>query len=92
LSKIPILGWLFKARSFVGTSLDNAFFITPRVYEPGGKTHETLIQGAFESLFDAGAEAEDIPELSNAKAPAKTKKPEPAPQKEPDAGADLLDE
>lgn len=92
LSKIPILGWLFKARSYIGTNLDNAFFITPRVYEPGGKTHETLIQGAFESLFDAGAEAEDIPELSNAKAPAKAPKPKPAVEKRPDPDADLLDE
>lgn len=92
LSKIPILGWLFKARSFVGTGLDNAFFITPRVYEPGGRNHETLIEAAFDSLYDAGADAEDVPRLTNARAPAARPAPaaEPA-ESTPDAG-DLLDE
>jgi pilus assembly protein CpaC len=75
LSRIPILGWLFKSRTYLGTGLDNAIFITPRLYEPGGKTHRTLIQGAFEGLLDRGAEADDLPELSNAQAAPATTKP-----------------
>ncbi len=78
LSKIPILGWLFKSRSYLGTGIDNALFITPKVYEPGGKTHRTLIQGAFEKLLDSGADADDLPELTNASAPAVTTTPAPA--------------
>lgn len=93
LSKIPILGWVFKTRSYLGTGVDNAFFITPHVYEPGGKNHRTLIQGAFENLLDAGAKADDLPELTNTQAPAS---PAPAAMAEPAASskedADLLDE
>lgn len=95
LSRIPILGWLFKSRTFLGTNLDNALFITPRLYEPGGKNHRTLIQGAFEGLLDRGAEADDLPELSNAQAAPATTKPAPkTEEKKPDAkgGEDLLDE
>lgn len=85
LSRIPILGWLFKGRSFIGTQVDNALFVTPRVYEPGGKVHNTLINGVFERLLDSGAQADDIPELGNAQAAsvsrAATPAPAPAPKK-----------
>ena len=91
LSRIPILGWLFKGRSFIGTRVDNALFVTPRVYEPGGKVHNTLINGVFERLLDAGADAEDIPEISNTQAASKSrtaapKKAAPAPKKEDEKG------
>lgn len=86
LSRIPILGWLFKGRSFVGTRVDNALFVTPRVYEPGGKVHRTLIEGVFTQLIDDGAEAEDLPVTSEAPksaarstaAPKASPKPAPA--------------
>ncbi|MEZ4458905.1 MAG: pilus assembly protein N-terminal domain-containing protein [bacterium] len=95
LSRIPILGWLFKSRTYLGTGLDNAIFITPRLYEPGGKTHRTLIQGAFETLLNSGAEANDLPELSNAQvAPATTKPAPKTEEKKPEekGGEELLDE
>ena len=78
LSKIPILGWLFKGRSFLGSQIDNALFVTPRVYEPGGKVHNTLINGVFERLLDDGAEAEDIPELGNSQAATASRRAAPA--------------
>lgn len=65
LSRIPILGWIFKSRNYLGSSLDNALFVTPRVYEPGKKTHEEMIDGVFKGLMDAGAEPEDLPTLRN---------------------------
>jgi pilus assembly protein CpaC len=94
LSRVPILGWLFKSRAYLGTGLDNAIFITPRLYEPGGKTHRTLIQGAFEGLLERGAEADDLPELSNAQVAPATTKPAPKTEekKAADTGEDLLDE
>lgn len=91
LMKIPILGWLFKGRSFIGTQVDNALFVTPRIYEPGGKVHNTLINGVFERLLDSGAESEDIPELGNAQAATTTRRqtaPAPAPKKEEKKAAD----
>ncbi|MGM0555678.1 MAG: pilus assembly protein N-terminal domain-containing protein [Myxococcota bacterium] len=63
LSRVPILGWLFKARNKRAEMLDNAMFVTPRVYEPGGSTHKTLIRGSFEGLLDAGADPEDLPDI-----------------------------
>jgi pilus assembly protein CpaC len=63
LSRVPILGWLFKARNKRAEMLDNAMFVTPRVYEPGGSTHKTLIRGSFEGLLDAGANPEDLPDI-----------------------------
>ncbi len=84
LSRIPILGWLFKGRSFIGTQVDNALFVTPRVYEPGGKVHNTLINGVFERLLDSGAQAVDIPELGNAQAASTTRRA-PAPKPKPPA-------
>ncbi|TXD38955.1 hypothetical protein FRC98_00715 [Lujinxingia vulgaris] len=66
LSRIPILGWAFKSRNMFNQQTNNAFFITPRVYEPGTDYHRTLVQGVFQHLLDAGAQAEDLPELSNA--------------------------
>lgn len=95
LSRVPILGWLFKSRAYLGTGLDNALFITPRLYEPGGKTHRTLIQGAFEGLLGRGAEANDLPELSNAQvAPAAPKTAPKTEEKKSDdkGGEELLDE
>jgi Flp pilus assembly secretin CpaC len=83
LSRIPILGWLFKGRSFEGTETNNALFVTPRIYEPGGKVHNTLINGAFERLLDAGAKSDDIPELGNAQAASTTSRPARAPAKSP---------
>lgn len=76
LSRIPILGWIFKSRNYVGTTLDNALFITPRVYAPGNDTHEDMIDGVFKQLIDHGAEPEDLPDLrdqtgSGKPAPAK---------------------
>lgn len=68
LSRIPILGWLFKSRSFVGQQLDNALFITPRLYEPGSATHRTLVDGVFKEMLDEGFDAEELPKLSNAPA------------------------
>lgn len=71
LSSIPILGWAFKSRSYVGTTLNNALFVTPRIYVPGGKVHRTLVSGVFEEMIKAGMEPTDLPKLSNA--PAKTR-------------------
>lgn len=68
LSKIPILGWLFKSRDFVGLQLDNALFVTPRIYEPGGKVHKTLVRGVYDSMLKGGVEPTDLPELSDAPA------------------------
>lgn len=65
LSRIPILGWVFKSRNYMGSSLDNALFVTPRVYKPGKQTHEEMIDGVFKGLMDAGAEPEDLPDLMN---------------------------
>lgn len=94
LSDIPILGALFAARSYLGNKLNNAVFVTPRVYEPGGKTHDTLVQGAFETLLDMDAEPEDLPELTDAQAPAPAAAPAPAPAPtaDDDAGNELLEE
>lgn len=80
LSRIPILGWLFKGRSFTGRQVDNALFVTPRVYEPGGKVHNTLINGVFEQLLDDGAQADDIPELGNSQAASASRRPAPTPK------------
>jgi len=91
LGRIPILGWLFKSRNYVGTGIDNAFFLTPRVYEPGGKFHRTLVEASFERLLGAGATAQDLPELSNAQAPAAVPKAAPKQEVKPDPSADLLD-
>lgn len=66
LSRIPILGWAFKSRTSLREELNNAMFVTPRVYEPGTDFHRTLVQGVFQDLLDAGAMPEDLPELSNA--------------------------
>src|SRR5690606_19497122 len=67
LGRVPILGWLFKNRSFAGEEMNNAMFVTPRVYEPGGDTHKAWIQGVFQGLLDRGAEADDLPTRSNAR-------------------------
>jgi len=66
LSKVPILGWLFKSRSYVGQQLDNALFVTPRLYVPGGDAHRTLVDGVFKEMLDGGVDAEDLPKLSDA--------------------------
>lgn len=66
LSKIPILGWAFKSRTFVGQQLDNALFITPRLYMPGGQVHRTLVDGVFKEMLDEGFDAEELPKLSEA--------------------------
>lgn len=66
VSRVPILGWLFKSRNYIGRSLDNALFVTPKVYEAGSKRHKSLVEGVFENLLDSGAEPEDLPELSTA--------------------------
>jgi len=67
LSRIPIVGYLFKSRNRQTTDLDSALFVTPRVYEPGSEQHDTMVQGVFERLLDEGAEPNDLPELSDAK-------------------------
>lgn len=66
LSRIPIVGYLFKSRNRQTTDLDSALFVTPRVYEPGTEQHDTMVQGVFERLLDEGAEPKDLPELSDA--------------------------
>lgn len=69
LSRVPILGWLFKSRNYIGRSLDNALFVTPKVYQAGSQRHKTMVKGVFKGLLDAGAEPEDLPKLSSAPAP-----------------------
>ncbi len=66
VSRVPILGWLFKSRNYIGRKLDNALFVTPKVYEAGSKRHESLVEGVFEDLLDNGADPGDLPELSSA--------------------------
>ena len=73
ISQVPIVGWLFKGRNFVSQGTDNALFVTPRIYEPGGKTHRALVRGVFENLLQAGAEPTNLPNLSNAPTAAKPK-------------------
>lgn len=68
LSSVPILGWAFKSRSYLGQQLNNALFVTPRIYEPGGKVHRALVRGVFEEMIKNGFEATELPELSNAPA------------------------
>lgn len=72
LSSIPILGWAFKSRVFVGQTLNNALFVTPRIYVPGGKVHRTLVRGVFESMIKSGMEPTELPKLSNAPAKSRT--------------------
>ncbi|MFU8805623.1 MAG: hypothetical protein ACNA8W_17555, partial [Bradymonadaceae bacterium] len=67
LGRIPILGWAFKSRAYLGQTLNNALFVTPKVYEPGGDFHRTMIQGVFQGLLESGANPADLPELSNAR-------------------------
>lgn len=66
LKDIPILGWLFKSRTHFSEELNNALFITPRVYEPGTDHHRTMVQGVFQGLMDSGADAEALPKLEDA--------------------------
>lgn len=66
LSNIPILGWAFKSRSYLNEELSNALFVTPRVYEPGTDFHHTMVQGVFQNLLDAGAQADELPSLQDA--------------------------
>ncbi len=68
VSRVPIVGWLFKSRTYLGQKLDNALFVTPRIYEPGGKSHKTLVRGVFEDMMDSGYDPEDLPEISSAPA------------------------
>lgn len=84
LSRIPILGWLFKSRNYLGSSLNNALFVTPRVYKPGQKTHEEMIDGVFKSLMDVGAEPEDLPDLMSKSRSARRSAPAAAPANEPE--------
>lgn len=65
LQDIPILGWAFKNRTHFSEELNNALFITPRVYEPGTDQHRTIVQGVFQGLMDRGAEPDELPELEN---------------------------
>lgn len=66
LQRIPILGWAFKSRSLESEEVSNAFFVTPRIYEPGTEQHRTMVQGVFQSLLDAGFGPEDLPQLQDA--------------------------
>lgn len=66
LDRIPIVGWAFKSRDYLGTGINNGLFITPRVYEPGGDVHKTLVNGVFRGVLQAGAEPEDLPTMVNA--------------------------
>ncbi len=65
LKQIPILGWAFKGRSYLSEELNNALFVTPRVYEPGTDQHRTMVQGVFQDLLDAGARPGELPELED---------------------------
>jgi pilus assembly protein CpaC len=88
LEKIPILGWAFKQRAFLEQSTNNALFVTPRIYEPGGNVHRTLVLGIFEKMLKVGAEAEELPKLSNAPAKARpATTPKPADSKPADGSA-----
>lgn len=78
LEKIPILGWAFKQRTFLEQETNNALFVTPRIYEPGGNVHRTLVTGIFERMLKAGAEAEDLPKLSSSPAKARPAANKPA--------------
>jgi len=53
-------------------------FVTPRLYEPGGKTHQTIVRGVFENMLEVGADPTDLPKLSNAPA-ASTSSSSPSP-------------
>ena len=66
LSSIPILGWAFKSRVYTGSTLNNALFVTPRIYEPGGKVHKSLVKGIFEEMLESGVEPSELPQLSEA--------------------------
>ncbi len=66
LGRIPFVGFLFKGRARSLESTNGALFVTPRIYEPGGKVHKTIIKGVFESLLDDGFDAMDLPQLENA--------------------------
>ena len=68
LGSIPIVGWAFKSRSYISQQLNNALFVTPRIYEPGGKVHRALVRGVFEEMIKNGYETSELPELSNAPA------------------------
>lgn len=74
LGRIPFLGFLFKGRARSLESTNGALFVTPRIYEPGGKVHKTLVKGVFESLVDDGLNAGEFPELKNAAAKGAKKK------------------
>ena len=69
LMRIPILGWLFKARNYQSNRTDNALFITPHIYEPGGKTHDRIVNAIFVSMKDGGLDEDELPTLSTAPAP-----------------------
>lgn len=74
LGRIPFLGFLFKGRARSLESTNGALFVTPRIYEPGGKVHKTIIKGVFESLLDDGLDAIDLPQLENAAGKTRKKK------------------
>ncbi len=65
LSRVPIVGWLFKGRNYTADELNNAIFITPKIYDPSGRSHQTMVQGVFKNLLDAGLESKKLPEVSN---------------------------
>ena len=66
LSRIPLLGWAFKSRAYLSQQLDNALFITPRLYEPGTQVHRTLVDAVFKQMLDEGVDVDELPELSDA--------------------------
>jgi pilus assembly protein CpaC len=72
LERIPIIGWAFKQRSYLEQVTNNALFVTPRIYEPGGAVHKELVQGIFERMIDKGMDSEELPKLRNAPAKART--------------------
>jgi pilus assembly protein CpaC len=88
LSRIPILGWVFKSRNFVGTTLDNALFITPRVYEPGKRSHDEMVDAVFKQLLDAGVEPDVLPEMRKQRGRSGQRKRAPEPSEDESSGED----
>ena len=65
LGQLPLIGWLFKSRNYLEQRLDNALFVTPRLYEPGGAVHNDLVTGVFETMQESGFDPEELPEQSS---------------------------
>jgi pilus assembly protein CpaC len=54
LGHIPVLGELFKSRSFVEHKTELAIYVTPRLISPEGEREKEMIEGARKLYDDAG--------------------------------------